>query len=266
MRMRPEKPLPPASTLTPSIPGKKNEKQKRKREKAKLVRARRKTIDPTKWDSQHLKGAFLDSIVVADDGDKLPVTALPKPTTTGDQEVVGLSSDSDNDWEEDGDEFGSLEPESAVKESPTTPKVTSQPSQNTIDTDHDFNQEKLHALSLLDSMFGGLDEDQEWDGREVLDSDVDMPEMSPVKSPPSPRPIPSDAAFKESDLELAIQGARKDSESEVSSAGASTLAPDRAPTSTTTQNANTTRAKLKDLFAPQEEQGASPLANYLSQI
>jgi len=58
MRMRPGKPLPPASTQAPSTSGKKNEKQKRKREKAKLVRARRKTIDQTKWDSQHLKGAW----------------------------------------------------------------------------------------------------------------------------------------------------------------------------------------------------------------
>ena len=75
IRMRPEKPFPPVSSVTSSTTGK-DGKRKRKPEKPKLVRARRRTIDPTKWDSQlHLKGAFLDSIVVADDGDNLSVTA-----------------------------------------------------------------------------------------------------------------------------------------------------------------------------------------------
>jgi len=261
IRMRPGKPLPPTSTLTSSTLGKKNEKQKRKREKAKLVRARRKTIDPTKWDSQHLKGAFLDSIVVADDGDNLP---LSKPATAANQEVADLSSDSDDSREgEGGGEFGSSEPEHAVEGSPITQKVTSRPPQDTIDTDHDFNQEKFRALSLLDSMFGGLEGDQEWGGKEVLDSDVDMPEISPTQSSPSPQPTPSKAGVKESDLKSAVQEARKDAESEISSTDAFTPAPERAPT---TQNANTTKAKLKDLFAPQEEQGASSLADYLWQI
>jgi len=72
--MLPEEPLPPVSGVTSSTTGK-DGKKKRKREKPKLVRARPRTIDPTKWDSQHLKGAFLDSIVVAGDGDNLSVTA-----------------------------------------------------------------------------------------------------------------------------------------------------------------------------------------------
>jgi len=260
MRMRPGKPLPPASTLTPGTLGKKDGKQKRKREKAKLVRARRKTIDPTKWDSQHLKGAFLDSIVVADDVDNLPVMAISKPTTTSDQEAAALSSAE----EEEGDESGSSEPEFAIERPPATPKVTSRPPQPTVDTDHDFNQEKLCALSLLDSMFGGLEEDQEWGGKEVLDSDVDMPKMPSVQTPPSPQPTHSKVSLKEPDLKLAVGESQEDSESEESSAGASTPAPDRAPTSVTTQNANTTKARLKDLFAPQEEQGASHPADYLS--
>lgn len=261
MRMRPGKPLPPVSTLIPSASRNKDEKQKRKRkrEKAKLVRARRKTIDPTKRNSQHLKGAFLDSIVVADDDDNLPVTRHSKSATMRDQEAAGLSS-----VEEEGDRSGSSEPESTIEGSPTITKVTIRPLQATVDTDHDFNQEKFRALSLLDSMFGGLEGDQEWGGKEVLDSDVDMPEMPSVQTPLSPQPAPSKMVLKELDVELTVEESQEDSESEESSNGASTPAPERVPTSATTQNANATKARLKDLFAPQEERGASPPADYLS--
>ena len=265
MRMRPGKPLPPASTLNPT-PGKKDERKKRKREKAKLVRARRRTIDPTKWDSQHLKGAFLDSIVVADDGESLAVTKLSKSGTAGDQEATDLSSgegeEEEEEEEEEGDEFDSPEPEPVVEGSPTTLKVTSRPPQtkrDATDTDHDFNQEKLRALSLLDSMFGGLEGDQEWGGKEVLDSDIDMPEVPSVETSPSPQHTPSKVVFKGPDPTLTVEEAQTDSESEESSAGASTPTPEPAPISATAQNANTTKAKLKDLFAPQEEQGTNLL-------
>ena len=94
VRIRPEKPLPPLSAVTSSAStaGKKDDKKKRKREKLELVRARRKTIDPTKWDSQHLKGAFLASIAVADHGDNMPVTAPSQPDTAGDQGESDLLS------------------------------------------------------------------------------------------------------------------------------------------------------------------------------
>jgi len=60
------------------------------------------------------------------------------------------------------------------------------------DAEHDFNQQKFHALSLLDSMFGGL--------REALDSDVDMPEIPPLQTSPSSEPSPLKEGFKEPDL------------------------------------------------------------------
>ena len=46
----------------------------------------------------YLKGAFLNLIVVPDDGDNLPVTAPSQPHTSGDQEEPNLLSD-----EEQGD-------------------------------------------------------------------------------------------------------------------------------------------------------------------
>ena len=41
-----------------------------------------------------------------------------------------------------------------------------------VNAERDLNQEKLHVLSLPDSIFGGL--------KEALDSDIDIPELPPT--------------------------------------------------------------------------------------
>ena len=41
-----------------------------------------------------------------------------------------------------------------------------------VNAENDFNREKLHVLSLPDSIFGGL--------KEALDSDIDIPELPPT--------------------------------------------------------------------------------------
>ena len=257
IRMRPEKPLPPVSSVTSSTTGK-DGKRKRKREKPKLVRARRRTIDPTKWDSQHLKGAFLDSIVVADDGDNLSMTAPSQSHTLGDQEEPSLSSD-----EEQGDGSDFSRSEDIVGGSPTTSDSTDRSgyivhtNRDAVDADHDFNQEKLHALSLLESMFGGLEGDKEWGGREALDSDVDMPELPPVQISPS-ESSPLKEGFKEPDLVPAAESVQEDSGGEESSTSTPTPVLERVLASVTTRNKDT-KAKLRDLFAPQEEQSEPPL-------
>jgi len=262
MRMRPGKPLPSLSVVTSGTIGTNDRKKKRKREKHKLIRARRRTIDPTKWDSQHLKGAFLDSIVVADNDDTLPVTAPSRPDTRDDQED-DLSS---GEGEED-----SSEPESTFGGSPTTPDTTNRPppiahkKSGTVDTDHDFTEEKLRALSLLDSIFGGLEGGQEWGGKEALDSDIDMPELPPVRMSPSPK-FPPKRVFEEPDPVAVVEEATRNSESEESSTDTATPVPERDLVSATVQNANATKAKLKELFAPREEQGVSPPTDHLSQI
>ena len=261
MRMRPGKPLPPTSAATRRTPGKEDGKKRRKREKHKLVRARRRTIDPTKWDSLHLKGAFLDSVIVTDDGNNPTAITPPKPETT---EVSDLSSSEEEEEEEE--ETGSSEPESIAEGSPKTANRLSpivQTNRDTADTDNDFDEEKLRALSLLDSMFGGLEGDQEWCGKETLDSDVDMSELPPVRASPS-HPSPSKAVIEEPDFEPTVEGAQKDSESEESSHSAPIPESRNAPASETAQNAGTTKAKLKDLFAPQEEQSTPPLTSYHS--
>ena len=259
MRMRPQKPLSPVSSITSNTSGKKEGKKKRKREKPRLVRARRRTIDPTKWNSQHLKGIFLDSIVVADDGDNLPAIAPSQLYISGDQEESDLS------FGEEGGESDSSEPESVVEGSTTSKPIDRSPyiahtKLGVVDIEHDFNQEKLRALSLLDSMFGGLEGDQEWDGK-ALDSDIDMPELPPAQTSPSTNSSPPKEVVRGPDLIPDVEDVQEGSGNEVSSSGTATP-PERAPTPVTTQNANT-KAKLKDLFTPQEEQGAPIPMDYL---
>ena len=265
IRMRPEKPLPPTSAVTSSTIGKKVEQKRRKVERAKLVRARRKTIDPTKWDSQHLKGAFLNSIVVADtdDRDDLPVTKHSQLQPPGDQEEPGSSSGEEEDEEVDGsDSFGH---ETAAGESQPGPGTTSRLPPATriecdaVDTDLDSNREKLHSLSLLDSMFGNLEMDQEWGGKEALDSDIDIPDLPPRQSSPEPRSSLLRGSPKGPDLALVVEGVQEDSESEESSTRIPTPPQERVPASGTIRDGSTTKGKLKDLFTPQEDQGALPL-------
>ena len=104
-------------------------------------------------------------------------------------------------------------------------------------------------------MFGGLEGDQEWGGREALDSDVDMPELPPVQISLSSESSP---LKEEPDLVPAAEDAQGNSGSEESPAGTPTPVSERALASLTTQNEDT-KAKLRDLFAPQEEQSEPPL-------
>ena len=267
--MRPDKPLPPISTPTSNATGKKLERKKRKLEKVKLVRARRRTIDPTRWDSQHLKGAFLDSVIVADDGDKHPVTMPPQPQTPVNEEKSDSPS-SEDDEDEETDESDASEYQSVAEELSTNPKaaekypLSTHADYDTIDTDHDLNEEKFRTLSLLDSMFGGLEGGQEWGGREELDSDIEMPEPPPVDAVPPPKPSPQTRQKGTNPIPPA-EDVQEDSENEKSaSSGVPSPVPEGAPASSTAQDANATKSKLKDLFAPQEEQSALPLTIDLS--
>ena len=77
VRMRPERPLMPQ---TRSVLGRDTKrkvggketggKEKKMRVKEPDTRARRRTIDPTKWDSVHLKGMFLDVVTAPRERDE----------------------------------------------------------------------------------------------------------------------------------------------------------------------------------------------------
>ena len=259
--MRPEKPLPLTSAVASNTTGNNPQRKKRKWEKPKLVRARRRTIDPTKWDSQHLKGAFLDSIVVVDDGENPPVTTPSQPLALKAQDESDLSSD-----EEGGDESEYTEPESVVERSSTTsvssdaPGYVARTKQDAVNAEHDFDQEKPGALSLLDSMFGGLE--GEWGGKEALDSDVDIQGL-PTAQSSSESSLRQ--ALKEPDL-IPATGEAQASGNEGHSTGATAPVPVCAAVSATAEKAGA-KVKLKELFAPQEEQGKLLVrTKHLSQV
>jgi hypothetical protein len=192
MRMRPVRPLSSMVALSNRKIADPKKKQKRRFKQA-LIRSRRRSIDPLKWGSQHLKGAFLDSTNVI---------------------LVGKEDSAPPPYDETDETDDEQIPSSPNPEAEKTPL----PAMNI--TDHEtLVREKIQSLSLLESMFGKLDDDTEWGGKEDLDSDLDMDDIAGS---------PADNDIVDLDQEVMK---------------------DLHPASPPTKN------KLKDLFVPQEEQG-----------
>ncbi|OCH96274.1 hypothetical protein OBBRIDRAFT_809203 [Obba rivulosa] len=209
IRIRPEHPLPPP--LTTSQPaakakGKKADETKRKRKRAKdpPTRARRRTIDPLKWGSTHLKGAFLEAVVV--DRQNAPVMLET-------QDGYDESDESSEDENESNEEESGTEPRLAdvsmneaetstaatpapasakpapapnpksVEQIPTTVPSAKLAVQNSVKApaptsvlSEDLIQEKEKTLGLLASIFGDKG-DADWGDKESI-SDVDMEELT----------------------------------------------------------------------------------------
>lgn len=203
VRMRPERPLPPQTQTTLSRPSKSAkdgkakeglDKKKKKRAREPDVRARRKTIDPTRWDSIHLKGMFLDVITA-------PPERVQEPEDN--EQSSGSSSD-----DTDGSDLGDIA-ESALAQPVLNltkkrsrsltpipqphPESTSEPAllvdksllqssphpKSIVSTSSviDLNLEKTTSLSLLHTLFGSLDNEDEWEGRESVGSDIGEDEV-----------------------------------------------------------------------------------------
>jgi hypothetical protein len=196
--MRPARPLPPVVTLSNRKAADSKEKQRRRFKQA-LIRSRRRSINPLKWGSQHLKGAFLDStnVILVRKEDSAPPPSV----------------------EPEGDETDETNEEQVPSSPNPEGEKSSVPARHIIDHET-LVREKIQSLSLLESMFGKLDSDAEWGGKESLDSDLDMDDI--VGSP------------ADNDIANSVQEVVKD------------LRPVSPPAN-----------KLKDLFAPQEEQGNS---------
>lgn len=184
VRMRPEHPLPePISSVSAHqapMNGKAVDKKLKKRVKAPPTRARRRTIDPTKWGSVHLKGVFLEGSNEISAAHRSP-DAVQVSVDSPDSE----DSDSEDEEERQGDikidepevhvplipapihasTSGAVETAARlVPSAQTTSKAT--PSSVT-----DLAEEAKVSLGLLHSLFEGKDD---WVGEESLDSDVEM--------------------------------------------------------------------------------------------
>ncbi|KAF5379485.1 hypothetical protein D9615_006634 [Tricholomella constricta] len=180
VRMRPERPLPPPTEKEKRVvkekDGKKTEKKK-KRVKEPDVRARRRTIDVTRYGSVHLKGMFLEMEVLGTRRDEEPVPEV---------EMALVSEESESESGEDEVE----EPTPALEEAPPSPKsVPSIPAPSLSTKTNipppqylpagniDIAVEKTTSLNLLASLFGNKD-DTDWIGRESVGSDVDEAEIA----------------------------------------------------------------------------------------
>lgn len=157
--MRPERPLEPMHSELGASKVKGVNGKMKKRIKPPPVRARRRLIDPTKWDSAYLKGVFLDSVPVpfSTSGDAFKPTSLVKPYVADEEETDKYDTDSD---------------------APSTPRypasqsvqdrahVTTSTQQSSEATESaDIHDEANAALAMLGKMFG---DKEDWDERESV--------------------------------------------------------------------------------------------------
>ncbi|TFY51216.1 hypothetical protein EVG20_g11106 [Dentipellis fragilis] len=257
IRMRPAHPLDPVVVKEKVVKKDRDGKvvKERNRKKEPPTRARVRTIDPVKWGSTHLKGVFLEG-------------GLPVPAAVQEVEVEQVETDTtiESDSEEEGED---VVEEAVVKQKTPpapAPKIATKPPQPPpasaresapTQTAAKLAAEKVKSLSLLKSMFGDSEED--WGGSESVDSDVDMDDVAPhdreelmavdhspaaadttvVEQPPS-EPEPEEAEEAAADAELEPQSSAE-----------------------TEKHPSTQMTKLKDLFAPREDEAGFSLLGHL---
>ncbi|EKM50066.1 uncharacterized protein PHACADRAFT_264577 [Phanerochaete carnosa HHB-10118-sp] len=297
IRMRPERPLPEPVATAVAAKGKGKdkmgkEKTKKRKTKEPLTRARRQTIDPLKYGSQQMKGVFLESLVVEPRRgvQEEPLRRLDE-RVEGNGEVHEEGSESaESGKEEDSEMQVEQEPPPATvqpkapppkeKPQPSPPSsalaaaavhvapatATNSPTSSTLGGPN-LMQEKNTALVLLQSLFG--DDDKNWGGEESL-SDVDMDELAErgkeeFKDDTEVVPIVTGAKKRTaptSDVEEEEREEEEESGEEAEEPSSAQKAPVPLPVPPTiTQAVKPT--KLKDLFAPREEEAVFSLLGHL---
>ena len=270
VKMRPERPLPEIQQekLKPTVNqvrdvGTTGGEKKNKRLKDPDSRARRRTIDMTKWGSTHLKGMFLDMPALGmkrlklddaydptiesegseesgDDNDKMNVSQSSKRTVPSKTPLSPpLPTNSINI-------FGDIPtvPTSSIKSQPSVGQAPLPLSDNNAD----LEVEKTQSLNLLVSLFG--DNDENWVHPESVGSDIDVDELTK-----------GDAMLVDDDEDDGIEVVPIDSgtknlqneEEEENEQDTENLA--RVTSTKSTELGVQASTKLKDLFAPREEEG-----------
>lgn len=248
MRMRPGHPLPQTNLPTHTGKLKIQAPNKAKRKlRSPPSRARRRTIDPTKWGSQHLKGVFLDAEI-----------AMSRQATISDaapiqQQIPGAANIEEAESEESEHEEEPTSPSrvhSAVQTASSNsrtqtiaaPELPPTAPTSKIQREawaENLDQEKKSALGLLQTLFG--DKGDEWGDKESLDSDLEM-----------------DAGLDHANAEVLDVVNTEDLTQEQSQMDAEVGSPQAQQPSaaSTAPSAPVHVTKLKDLFAPREEQGS----------
>ncbi|PPQ63114.1 hypothetical protein CVT24_005825 [Panaeolus cyanescens] len=204
VKIRPTHPLPDIQeTRSKPVKGKADatEKKKKKRVKEADTRARRRTIDMTKWGSTHLKGMFLD-LAVVDGGDKsvnIPYDhngeedeASERESSSEDEEdVVEVQEQLEkpsksppvalpartNEAELETTKASSKPPKIAASQTPIQPPPkpplpvpTASSKEQHLDNVTDIQLETAKSLNLLSSLFN--DDDDDWIAQESVGSDI----------------------------------------------------------------------------------------------
>lgn len=246
MRMRPARPIGlPVDVLkaqNQSISFKSQEgKERRKRRRIAAstppTRARRLTIDPLRWGSTHISGVFLERERV------LMHPALDAGGETGGKTRVSSEIEGDEEVEKILD--ASQSPADGNDEPSCSSSIP-------VDrTNADLAAEKATALRLLHSMFGEADED--WGGVEDVDSDM---EREATAANAALHASQSSSLHDAADFEVvpATETVSKKSSTDQRQAAQTITATAAAPRNPDSVQPPTVK-KLKDLFAPREEEG-----------
>ncbi|KAG2077653.1 hypothetical protein BDR04DRAFT_1066630 [Suillus decipiens] len=275
MRMRPERALEPPRALT-NAGNKKYDKdgklvtgKRKKRVKLPPTRARRRTIDPTRWDSTHLKGIWLDAEVASavDLAEHTGAPVIPRKRRAETAENSDTESAPSHEEEDDDDDHESLSP--PVPKSTAFPLLSPEPSPSPITrspvteavTIPSLTQEKLTSLAFLRSLFG--DGDEGWGGQESL-SDIEDARLEGKGKAREPQ-TGTQMDVDEGGIGIEEVPQAKYRDMEMGSDAAVSLPNSQSrPTSTSkpsTQSQKQTR--LKDLFAPREEEAGFSLLGHL---
>ncbi|KAG6810476.1 hypothetical protein H0H92_011711 [Tricholoma furcatifolium] len=259
VRMRPDHPLPPPNEEKEKarLKGKKSldegERKKKRRMKEPDSRARRRTIDVTRYGSVHLKGMFLDMEVM---GTK-PEGHLER---VHEVEVVSQSSETESEEDEavveETDNRTNIHPapEAVAPSAPPLPAEYAPASKSLPDDNTDIATEKKLTLDLLASLFGNKDDD-DWVGRESVGSDIDEVEIG--KRHRTIVDVEDDGNFEV--VPMDVDGPLPvDMEEEDEPAQAISDVPTQPPPTKQQQD-----TKLKDLFAPREEDAGFSLVGHL---
>jgi hypothetical protein len=286
--MRPERPLEPVRSLLTASKGK-DAKVKagkvKKRTKPPLVRARRRKIDPTSWDSVYLKGVFLDSVPIPPSITGHVVEAVEGEGEDEDEEMSeGIDSEAGGSDEQEHEPTASSKIPSPPQVPPSTQALPPSPSTKDLGTpkqdlsasfaplpqDFDIRYETNTTLTLLGDMFG---DGEDWGGSESIDEMEGVESVAPGKTE---RMIEVDG---EDEIEVVPRDHSPDHEPHTKSKSAQKptvsfesavktgsdeyldkeMSDDGSPVASSASATKSARAvprtTLKDLFAPREEEG-----------
>ncbi|KAK0202997.1 hypothetical protein DFS33DRAFT_1344195 [Desarmillaria ectypa] len=232
MRMRPKRPLMPLPK--PPAGGKVSKKRK-----IPLVRARRRTIDMRRWKGAHLTGVFLGGGVPLEE--KNDADDEDEDEDMGKQQNAARDTSSGEDSENVSASSMDKSSSSAVQK--MAAKAPSE-SESLLDSPFDLTAEKRETLGLLQSLFGSSDSTKEWGDAESIASGIDVDEQRLLDGD-------GEADYEVVPLNTSLEKPKVPS-------------PVDAPTTEAEATINTTKAKLKDLFAPRADEGGFSLMGHLN--